>query len=302
MKKVWFLPLIVALLVACGGGGGTTPGAPATPPNPAHSTTAQNVGEILSAAAQLGTAEIKSNFGYSGYLPVSRAIAAAGKENILDLLFMIHGTEAGDKFLGKLAPDVERQLQLYVTDNRALLVPGIRVLVVDEMFWNPPHLDDSPAVLQRQLDAMKTAVDLVRMHIPQASVGITITPYASFDRPNALEFARKAIALVDWVGTDPYWYGDASTITALHAWSKSFHAVAKAANPRVETWYIAQAFRLASYDLQTFRNYIAEELTYAEGYDGVMFFGWQFASELDETSIGAKFDADTKRLYQKYLN
>ncbi|MBI2771829.1 MAG: hypothetical protein HYX47_19560 [Burkholderiales bacterium] len=286
--------LLVSFLVACGGGGGGG----ATPAPPA---TAQMVGEIFSTPSEIGTAEIRSGFGYAGNLPTSSAIQAAGKQNILDLLFMTRGAVAGDRLQGRLAPNVEQQLAQYASDNRALLVPGIRVLVADEVYWNPPDQDDSTPVLQRQLDALAQAVALVRKYIPLASVGVTATPYSSFGRPNTVAFIRKAIALVDWVGTDAYWLGDPATVPALHAWSRDFPALAKAANPRVETWYIAQAFRLPSWDLATFRAFIGEELGYAQAYDGVLFFGWQFASELDAQSIGAKFDADTKRLYQRYL-
>ncbi len=292
--------LLALSLTACGGGAGNA-GTQGAPPTPVPPVLTQKVADIFVTAEQIGTAEIKSDFGYSGLLPVSQAIAASGKGNILDMLFMTRGSAADDKLQGRLAADVQAQLQRYTTDNRALLVPGIRVVVVDEIFWNPPSQDDSPAVLQRQLDALTTAVELVRKAIPQASIGMTVTPHATFNRPNTVEFVRKAIALVDWVGTDPYWFGDTASIAPLHAWSKGFHALAKAANPRVETWYIAQAYRLPEFDLATFRSYITEELTYASGYDGVLFFGWQYASELDNTSRGALFDADTKRIYQRYL-
>lgn len=287
--------LMVCLMGACGGG---TSGPPVTPTPPIVKL---KVGDIFSAPNQIASAELRSDFGYSGYLPVSTAIAASGKSNILDLLFMVSGSAPEDKVLGRLAPDVEQKLQRYVAENRALLVPGIRVAVADEVFWSPSSADDSPAALQRQLDALQTVVALVRKHIPQASVGVSVTPYATFGRPNTLEFVRRSIALLDWVATDPYWFGDATTIDALHAWSKNFPTLAKAANPQVETWYIAQAFLMPSYDVPTFRRYMTEELSYAKGYDGLLFFGWNFTAEEDGTIIGARFDPETKRVYQAYL-
>lgn len=287
--------LMTSLLIACGGGSATPPQIGVPPASPLK------VGDIFSDPAQLASAELRSEYGYSGYLPVSTAIAAAGKTNILDMFFMIHGDGPDDKSLGRLAPDVEQKLQQYVANNRALLVPGIRVAVADEVFWSPTKVDDSPAGLQRQLDALKTVVALVRKHIPQASVGVTVTPYAIFGRPNTLGFVSKTMSMVDWVATDPYWFGDAGTIEALHAWSRSFVSLAKAANPRIETWYIAQAFLMPAYDLTTFRNYMREELTYAKGFDGLLFFGWNFTAEEDGTIIGKRFDAETKRVYQEYL-
>lgn len=287
--------LLASLLIACGGSTGGPPQMLVPPASPLK------VGDIFNAPAQLATAELRSDYGYSGYLPVSTAIAAAGKANILDMLFMIHGDGPDDKSLGRLAPDLEQKLQRYVADNHALLVPGIRVAVADEVFWSPTRVDDSPAGLQRQLVALETVVALVRKHIPQASVGVSVTPYAIFGRPNTLEFVQKAIPLLDWVATDPYWFGDAKTIDALHAWSKSFVGLAKSANPRIETWYIAQAFLMPSYDLVAFRGYMREELSYAKGYDGLLFFGWNFTAEEDGTIIGNRFDAETKRVYQDYF-
>ena len=76
---------------------------------------------------------------------------------------------------------------------------------------------------------------------------------------------------------------------------------AKAANASVETWFIAQAFKLTSSDTATFNSFIAEELVHAEQYDNILFFGWQYVSELDRSSVGANFSPETKQLYQKYL-
>ncbi|MBC7619772.1 MAG: hypothetical protein H7293_12455 [Candidatus Saccharibacteria bacterium] len=287
--------LLTSLLIACGGGSAGPPQVGVPPASPFK------VGDIFNDPAQLASAELRSEYGYSGYVSVSTAIAAAGKTNILDMFFMIHGDGPDDKSLGRLAPDVEQKLQQYVANNRALLVPGIRVAVADEVFWSPTKVDDSPAGLQRQLDALKTVVALVRKHIPQASIGVSVTPYAIFGRPNTLEFVSKTISMLDWVATDPYWFGDASTIEALHAWSRSFVFLAKSANPRIETWYIAQAFLMPAYDLTTFRSYMREELTYAKGFDGLLFFGWNFTAEEDGTIIGKRFDAETKRVYQDYL-
>ena len=69
----------------------------------------------------------------------------------------------------------------------------------------------------------------------------------------------------------------------------------------METWFIAQAFKMPSWDLTTFNGFIAEELTYAAGYDGVLFFGWQFVSEIDMAAAGMNFTPETKLLYKKYL-
>ena len=142
---------------------------------------------------------------------------------------------------------------------------------------------------------------MVRKHIPQAAVGITVSPYAAMGKPNTLDVIKKTIALVDWVATDPYWFGDVTLIPELHAWSRSFHALAKQVNPRVETWFVAQAFKFAHWDTTVFNQFIAEELAYGEQYDHIMFFGWQFVSELDMAAAGIHFPPETRLIYKKYL-
>lgn len=293
MKKLLASLALVTLLAACGGGGSS-----ATPP---PSTQPALVGEIFATPTQIGTAELVSTAGYAGNLATARAIKASGKTVLLDLLLMFPEPTAQGRVLDRLLPDAEQRLMQYVGNNSDLLTPGVRVLVLDEIFWNPPDQSDTDAVLQPQLNAFRAAVALVRKHIPTAAVGITVTPYATFGRPNTLRFIQTALRDLDWVGTDPYWFGDVSVIPALHTWSATFHNLAKSEKPTLETWFIAQAFRLSSTDLPTFNAYIAQHLVDAERYDNILFFGWQFASELDPASTAANFPAETKRLYRKYL-
>ncbi|MEN9472981.1 MAG: hypothetical protein RLZZ495_1070, partial [Pseudomonadota bacterium] len=43
--------------------------------------------------------------------------------------------------------------------------------------------------------------------------------------------------------TNAAYSGDVATVPALHAWSSSFHALAKGVKPSVETWFVVQAFQ-----------------------------------------------------------
>jgi hypothetical protein len=263
----------------CGGGGGGNAVSVSAP--------IKLVGEIIANPEQLASSSLQTNAGYSGNLATSRAIAQAGKANVLDLLFLTSASIASPA-------DAEKRLLQYMADNGDLLTAGVRVVVADEVYLN-----DNP--LQPQLETIQAAIALVRKHIPQASVGVTVSPYAAIGKPNTLEFIKKTITLVDWVATDPYWWGDTATIPDLHAWSRSFHALAKQAKPSVETWFIAQAFQFPQWDKVVFNQFIAEELGYAEQYDNMLFFGWQFVSELDKSASGVYFSAETRQLYKKYL-
>jgi len=286
IAKKFLGPLLLAALaalVACGGGGGSS--TTASSPNPAVQ---RLVGEIIATPAQATVSDLKVNAGYAGNLPASYAIQNAGNAPLLDILFV-------------RGPDAEARLIAYAQANAALLKPGTRVLVADEVFWRPgEQAPDTEAVLQPQLDALRAAIALVRKVLPQAKVGITVTPYAAIGRPNTLEYSKRAIALADWVGTDPYWLGG-DNVALLHDWSRTFHAVAKAANPTVETWYIAQAFKLPDWNTATYNAFIKQQLVYAEGYDHILFFGWQFVSEIDASTAGMHFTGDTRALYSAYL-
>ena len=296
MKKLLLILLSAACLAACGGGSSSS-----IPVSPVPPVVPRLVGEIFSSPSELATSELKINAGYAGNLPMSRAIQASGKTNLLDLLFMHGVTDSLGNLRSALAPDAEQKLIQYASDNKDLLVPGIRVLITDEVFWTPSDPGDSVASLERQLVVLKAAIALVRKHIPQSSIGITVTPYAAQGHPNTLAYSLKAVALVDWVGTDPYWLGDPSSIPYLHSWSRTFNSMAKLANPKVETWFIAQAFKFADWDLVTFNSFVAEQLGYADQYDHILFFGWQYVSEIDSSTAGKFFPAESKALYKKYL-
>lgn len=290
MRKFFVAALLSTLLAACGGGGGGSD-APGDP-----SVVGQKlIGEVIATPSEIASTEFRTTAGYAGNVTASNALQAAGKENLLDLLFMLDGAR------NKVAGDAEARLAQYVQDNAGLLTPGVRVLIADEVFWNAADTGDTDAVLQPQLDALRDAASMVRRSIPQARIGITVSPYAVTGRPNTLEYVKRAIALVDWVGTDPYWLGDPANLQSLDEWSRTFHGMAKQANPAVETWFIAQAFKDPAWDEATFNRFIAAQLSYAEQYDHILFFGWQFASELGSSSAGMNFPLETKRLYSKYL-
>lgn len=282
------LVLCTCLLQACGGGSDSA--APQAP--------ARLVGEVFSTGAEIASSDLRTTAGYTGNPSTSRAIQATGRQNILDLLFMLHPAEGMDALI---APDAEQQLVAYVRAHGDLLTPGIRVLVQDEIFWQLCEGCATPTYLQAKLEALQTVVRLVRRHIPQAAVGITVTPYAVFEHPLVQDYLPRAIALVDWVGTDPYWLGDPRVIDKLHEWSATFPAMAQQAHPGVETWFIAQAFKFPDWDGAMFDAFIARQLAYAEGYDHILFFGWQFASELGTETQGRHFPPQTKALYAKYL-
>jgi hypothetical protein len=281
MKKFLVTTLLAVILAGCGGGGSNPAGAPNAAPQ-------RLVGEIVATPAQVTNGDLATNAGYAGNLPASYAVQAAGKAPMLDLLFV---RSAG----------AEARLAEYAKQNAALLTPGVRVLIADELFWNPDAAaPDADAILQPQLAAFADAVALVRKYLPQAKVGATITPYAMIGHPNSLEYAKRAVALVDWVGTDPYWLGG-DNVQALEDWSRTFNGIAKRANPAVETWFIAQAFKLPAWDTATFNAFTRQQLATAESYDAILFFGWQFVSEIDISAAGMNFPAETRALFGKYL-
>ena len=138
MKKRLLLQLtLLALIAGCGGGGGGGGGnddaspPPNTPP----------VGEIFGTPAHVVNAEIVSNYGYAGNLETSRAIQKAGKSNMLDFLFMFP-THAGGKI--RLAENAVARLDSYIAQNSDLLVPGVHLYLIDEMYLGAALLQDDP--------------------------------------------------------------------------------------------------------------------------------------------------------------
>lgn len=296
MKRLIGIVFASLMLAACGGGGSSP--APTTPPTTPKT---KLVGEVIASADEIRTAEISTTAGYAVGRDTSLAIKAAGKQNLLDLQFVYPAATPQGRVLNRLDPDAEVKLIQYANDNRDLLIPGTRVLVLDEIYWNPPDQSDDAVGLQQQFDVFRTAVELVRKRLPGVSVGFTVVPYSTFGRANTLDFIKRALPLVDWVGTDPYILNDLTVVNDLHAWTRSFSGVAKSANPSIETWFIAQAFKLPQTPFDNFNSYISQQLLLAEQYDHIIFFGWQFTNELLPETAGARFPISTKNLYRKYL-
>lgn len=288
---------MLGVLMACGGGGGST--APSTPQ--------RLVGEIFASPAELATSELRFTAGYTGDRAASRALAAAGKVNLIDALFLFHPD--GQAAQATPVADAAAQLDRFARDHADLLPAGTRVLILDELFWQPgvPSADAlSPTALAQRQDGLRRAIDLVRARLPQVRIGITVTPYlvigaAPADAARAHAALATALAGVDWVATDPYWFGQPDLVDALVAWSRDFHAFAKTANPAVETWFVAQAFRDPAWDEGRFRTLMAQQLAHAERYDHVIFYGWQGAPGLDPAAQGRHFQGATRALYAPYM-
>lgn len=261
----------------------------------------QLTGEVLGDAGQVATSSLKLTAAYSGSLDTARAVQRAGLAPMLDMLFMLPSASRQAGVVYAIHPDAEERLIAFVKANSDLLKPGVRALIHDEMYWNPQGSADSVEVLQPQLDALTKAVKLMRLHAPQVLLGITITPYGSIGRPVTLDFIKRAVGQVDWVGTDPYWFGDVKGIADLNEWTRSFPIIAKAANAKVETWLIAQAFKDPAWDVAAFNGLMRTQLSLAQQYDHIIFFGWQFVSELPMSFAGNHFSTETKLIYAPYL-
>ena len=294
MRKRLLLQIaLLTVLVSCGGGNNETS---------SSQEPTRLVGEIFGSAAHIASAEIVSNIGYSGNLnnlETSRAIQRAGKANMLDFLFLFPTFEGGKI---RMATDAAARLDNYIAQNADLLVPGVRLYLIDEMYLAATLAGgDGPVEYQAQLDDLMRGIALVRKKLPTAKMGISFSPHATFDKPDVMPFIRAAIAQVDWVGTTSYWLGDKATIPALHDWSRALPSIAKAALPRVETWYIAQAFRDPLWDRELFRQYMATELQISDSYDGIIFFGWQETSDLSKETAGRLFEPETRAVYRRFL-
>lgn len=294
MKKRLLLQLtLVTVLAACGGGGSSSDGTTPTP--------SRLVGEIFGSPEQLATSDLVTNAGYGGYggaLETSRAIQKAGKTNLLDFLFLF---TISDKGAARLVGDAPAVLDAYIARNSDLLQPGVYVYLLDEMYLKASLVADDPAEYQAQLDDLRRAVVLVRQRLPQVKIGLSFSPHAALGHPQVMPFIARAIGLVDWVGTTTYWLGDKTTTAALHDWSRTLPGLAKAAQPKVETWYIAQAFREPGWDRQAFREFMQTELQISDSYDAIVFFGWQETSELSKQTAGRYFEAETRAVYSRFL-
>lgn len=293
MKKALLQFALAVLLASCGGGSDLA--APSPVPQ------ARLVGEVFGTPEQVQSAEILSNIGYSGNLgalETARAIEKSGRANMLDFLFLFPIDGEGSI---RLVSNAESSLDSYIAQHNDLLLPGVHLYLIDEMYLRAAQLRAGPAEYAAQLADLVRGIALVRRKLPLAKLGVSFSPYAQFSDPAVGPFIQQAISQVDWIGSTAYWLGDEASIPALHAWSRALPGIAKTAQPNVETWYIAQAFRDSSWDKQLFRDFIQTELKISDTYDAIMFFGWQETSELPEDTAGRFFEPETRAIYEKFL-
>lgn len=174
-RKILGLAVLSIAVASTGCGGGES--AETSP-----SSSPRWVGEVINSPAQLSSSSLRINAAYSGDLATSRAIARAGATNLLDLLFLVAEPEAGPRLA---------RLQQYIHDNGDLLTPDVHVLVADEVFLQAT----TPTALAQHWATLQSAIALVRQHLPHARVGVTVSPYATLNRPDMAPLTKCAASL-----------------------------------------------------------------------------------------------------------
>jgi hypothetical protein len=118
-----------------------------------------------------------------------------------------------------------------------------------------------------QLNALGAAIALVRKHIPQASVGITVTPYARhWQTRNTLEYTKKAIAPGGLGGNGPpIGLARRPPLPICMHGLQVFHGIAKTGpTPRLRPGLLHRPSNFRHGDLPMFNDFIRQQLVYAQ--------------------------------------
>lgn len=161
-----------------------------------------------------------------------------------------------------------------------------------------------------QFSETMKAISLVRSALPKAKIGINFTPASIFSLQanttlynKELAYIKKTLAVLDWMGFDPYTFdmssSGASTLDNLISITGNAADFARQANPGIERWLVLQGFANPNWDRIEFSKFILKQMAIAnEKYEGTVIFGWQLQGiDLPDSWAGMKFPSWLKTIY-----
>lgn len=260
------------------------------------------IGELLPTYDHLKTADFPTSVSFPLNLDDATLIADSGRSVFLGLEIWQR-----DSYNNKvLKPNASQILNNLLARYPLFKVPGVRIFVLDEMFWTGTGTGD----LDLQFSEVMKAVRLVRSTLPNAKLGINFTPATIFALQNnkvlndkALDYIKKALALLDWMGFDPYTFDMSSfgpySLDNLVSIAENAADFSRQANPRIERWLVLQGFANPSWNLVEFSKFIQKQMDIAnEKYEGTIVFGWQLQGiDLPDSWAGMHFPPWLKTIY-----
>lgn len=271
-------------------------------------TVPKMIGEVISNSGQIHSEEFPTTLSVFLHAKDAAKVAASGRSVFLPLEDFFTVDANKNKVIRKNASEVLTKL---ISKYPIFNEPGIRVLVLDEVFWT----GDGVGNLGLQFAEAMKAIDIVRGQLPLAKLAMNFTP-ASFlvlkegsaQYEKEILYAKKLLARLDVFAIDPYTFDMQKegplSLENLVSFAKNASVFAREANPSIERWIVLQGFADPAWNLEDFASFLRKLMMIAnEKYEGTIIFGWQLQHnntpgyELPDSWAGMHFPSWLKKVY-----
>ena len=216
-----------------------------------------------------------------------------------------------------LKADAEKIINDTVAQYPQLFTAGAMISVVDEPFWTNTDLPDA-AALEAEISALRKGIFLMQRKLPGAKFGLNLAGVLRV-QPQMIDAVKKLLTPADgmsvslqWLATDVYvnTFDLTDRAVALNTANSFGNYMKTAPFNTMESWLVVQGF--APYDYagavppsswpagltSDFKSVMRSMGVIGTKYTGVLVWGWNKASEIDDRFTGKYFPTELQNLYQ----
>jgi hypothetical protein len=246
-------------------------------------------------------------YGSAPYLAKSLSDARSMRKRGLEPILPITGIF--DEYSKELLPDFQARINRLVNENADLFAEqGVKIEIVDEIYMDGLGGNITAKARARQSASAIAATNAVRAAVPNALVGMVISPEVWLLDPAVLDEAAQLATWMDWVGIDPYLFKLSQTEVdvKIHATNEFADRMAQHA-PGAKRYLFIQgfAFSYGGYapsewsesQAKIFTGYIAALIGLAEEKFNISsVWGWGYS--VDGTTAGMNFPPGISAFYK----
>ncbi|MES2039385.1 MAG: discoidin domain-containing protein, partial [Pseudomonadota bacterium] len=216
-----------------------------------------------------------------------------------------------------LRPDAEQILNNAVAQYPQLFASGARISIVDEPFWNGKDMVQGQA-LEDEITALRLGIAMMQRKLPWAKFGLNLVGLES-KQPQMMDAMKKLLTptggvsiSLQWLSSDIYVssFDIAERNSAFNAanWFANYMKTTAPFNT-MERWLVVQGFGPFAHNVapppgwsvgmeNDFKSIMSTMGIAGLNYTGLVVWGWDEASELDDRFTGKYFSTNVRRVYQ----
>ena len=215
-----------------------------------------------------------------------------------------------------LKPNAEQILNDVVAQYPQLFASGARISIVDEPFWTNTGMAQG-AALDAEINALRQGIALMQKKLPWAKFGLNLVGLQSL-QPQMMDNMKKLLTPTGGVSISLQWLSTDIYITSFDITERNnaFNAANWFANymkttapfNTMERWLVVQGFGPFANGIvpsswspameNDFKSIMSTMGIAGLNYTGMIVWGWNKASEIDDRFTGKYFPISARRVYQ----